>query len=642
MKNWFLLALAATSLVACKPALQQAQLEPLNTAVEHQQAVNEHIRVATPTRDLHSFANIQEVSTPHLHLSLTVNFAEQQLFGSAEYELDFHSPAGQAASNELVLDTEGLLIQYVEVLTRGDNQWQLAQYQLGEADPVLGRALQIQLPEGAIKVKVHYATSPNATGLDWVEPAGTAGGEQPFLYSQSQPHYARTWIPIQDTPASRFTFSAELFTPEHLIALMGAANTPHPQRTGYYQFTSRQPIPSYLMALAVGDLEFQALNERMGIYAEPSVLAAAVAEFSYTTDMMAATEEMFGAYAWDRYDQVILPPSFPFGGMENPQLAFITPTAIAGDQSLVGLIAHELAHSWSGNLVTNATWRDIWLNEGFTSYVENRIMERVYGKERALMERLLDAQALAASLPSLNDDDQVLFIELGQRDPDTAFTRVPYIKAQQFLYFLEERFGRETFDTFVRKYFADFSFQSVSTPEFEVYLQQHLLAQNPAAVSLEEVREWLHEPGLPATAVLPQVDVFQRIDQARRAWLDGESITTTGWSIHERLYFLRHLPTQLTNKQLARLDQEFNLTETKNNELLSTWLVITIHNEYEPAQEKVEQMLTRMGRLLYLMPVYKALVATEEGKQRALDIYQVARAGYHELTRVEVEALFEE
>lgn len=630
--RWKSLCAVVLFVTACSPEPAQQSTEAVAPFVP-----SEHMRVATPTADLHSFANSHEVSTKYLHVSLTVNFELQQLFGFAEHTLAFHQ---SPRAKELVLDTEGLLIQYVEAYV--DEDWALTEYNLGVNDPVLGTPLHIQLPEGAEKVRVHYASSPNATGLDWVAPEGTAGGEQPFLYSQSQPHYARTWIPIQDTPSVRFTFTGELATPPHLVGLMGANNSPDPERTGYYTFESQQPIPSYLMALVVGDLDYQALNERMGIYAEPSVLADAVAEFGYTTDMMTATEDMFGAYAWDRYDQVILPPSFPFGGMENPQLAFITPTAIAGDQSLVGLIAHELAHSWSGNLVTNGTWRDIWLNEGFTSYVENRIMERVYGEERALMERMLDGQKLRRALPTMSERYQVMYVELEQRDPDTVFTNVPYIKAQQFLFFLEERFGRDVFDAFVRDYFADFSFKSITTPEFEVYLDEQLLAKHPGVVTPEEVHEWLHAPGLPSSATVPVVDVFERVDTQRDEWLAGEAIEAAYWSLHETLYFLRTLPTELGEAQLARLDAEFGLTETHNNELLSTWLVIAIRNDYAPAMPRVEQMLTSMGRLLYVLPVYHALVETEAGKQRARDIYQVARAGYHQLTRVEVESLLAE
>lgn len=594
---------------------------------------SEHNRVATPTADAHSFANANRVRTPHLHLSLEVDFERKQLIGTAEYLLEYL----EEDVSEIIFDTEDLSISRVEAFR--DNQWFDTVFVLGNADKILGTPLYVDLPTGTERVRIHYATSPTATGLDWVAPEGTAGGEQPFLYSQSQPHYARTWIPIQDTPAERFTFTGELYTPPQLIGLMGANNPPNPERSGYYQFESTQPIPSYLMAIAVGDLDFAALNERMAIYAEPAVLASAVAEFGYTTEMMEVTERLFGPYAWDRYDQLVLPPSFPWGGMENPQLAFLTPTVIAGDQSLVSLIAHELAHSWSGNLVTNATWRDLWLNEGFTSYVENRIMEAVYGEERALMERMLDAQSLMAAMEHLDERQQVLYIELEQRDPDTVFTAVPYTKAQQFLFFLEDRFGRERFDAFVRQYFADFSFQSVTTDKFRTYVQANLLAKYAGIVSLAELDEWLFQPGLPDTLQVPEVDAFRQVDGAIDAWLDGETPATEAWSIHERIYFLRQLPAVLSSAQLERLDETFNLTWTQNNQVLSTWLPIAIRQGYEPAMPRVEQMLTSMGRNALILPVYRALVETPEGRAQAIAIYERAKPGYHQLTRNAVEAI---
>ncbi|CUS49489.1 MAG: aminopeptidase PepS [Idiomarinaceae bacterium HL-53] len=627
----------ATFLLACSESNEVVapDMEPEATTFE----ATEHYRVPTPTDDLHSFANTNEVRAPHLHLKLDVNFAAQQLTGYAEYTLEYM----QENVESIVLDSHLLNVSRAEALIA--EEWVATSFVLGNADPILGTPIYIALPKGTTKIRVYYATSPEATGLDWVAPEKTAGKEHPFLYSQSQPHYARTWIPIQDTPAVRLTFSAELTTPPELLGLMGALNTPNPVKDGQYEFVSRQPIPSYLMAIAVGNLEFQALNDRMAIYAEPELLDAAVAEFGYTTNMMEVTEEMFGPFAWDRYDQIVLPPSFPIGGMENPQLAFITPTVIAGDQSLVALIAHELAHSWSGNLVTNATWRDLWLNEGFTSYVENRIMEAVYGEKRAKMERMLDGQALHNSIDDLSTREQILHIELEQRDPDTVFTRVPYIKGQQFLFFLEERFGRERFDTFVRGYFEHFSFQSVTTAEFDAYLQAELLDRYPGIVERAEVDEWLYAEGLPESAEIPSVQTFHRVDEIQTVWLAGESIAdlvdVSLWSIHERIYFLRTLPETLTEEQLVRLDEEFNLTATQNNEVLATWLPIAIRNDYEPAQPRVEEMLTSMGRLLYLTPVYKALLESETGRERALAIYEQACPGYHQLTRASLEALLE-
>ena len=597
--------------------------------------VTEHNRVPTPTNDRHSFANSNQVRAPHLHLELNVNFDAKQLRGYAEYTLEYIDESAKY----FVVDTYDLEISKVE--THSGGKWQDGAYKLGEKDPVLGSALTIALSENgqqpADKVRIHYASSPTATGLDWVEPAGTAGGEHPYLYSQSQPHYSRTWVPIQDTAASRLTFSARLTTPEDLVGLMGANNPPNPERSGVYEMSTNQPIAPYLLAIAVGDLDFHALNDRMAIYAEPSVLQVAVEEFSYTTDMMDATEEMFGPYAWDRYDQLILPPSFPFGGMENPQLAFITPTVIAGDQSLVSLIAHELAHSWSGNLVTNATWRDLWLNEGFTSYVQNRIMEAVYGEERALMERMLADQSLENSIHSLSERQQILHLELEQRDPETIFTRVPYDKAAAFLFFLEDRVGRETFDAFVRQYFADYSFKSLDTPEFEIYLYENLIDKHSDKVTRDEVQEWLYEPGLPETLVRVEVDAFKRVDEAREAWLDGSEVAFNEWSIHERLYFLRHLPNEMSGDELARLDSELGLTETRNNSVLTNWLTIAIRHDYEPALHRVDDIVYGMGRLAFLVPIYAALNDVDPERARAM--YEEARPAYHQLTRDSIEAM---
>lgn len=635
------LVCAAAFMVACSPAqeqqtgAQQASANQSSSGSQYEFEPSEHYRVPTPTKDLHSFANSNQVRTPHLHLDLEVDFDAQQLRGYAEYTLDYIDQS----ANYVVFDSYDLTIKKVE--TKANGEWHEGSFRIGQKDPVLGSALTVALideyEQRATKVRIHYASSPDATGLDWVSPEGTAGGEHPYLYSQSQPHYARTWIPIQDTAASRLTFSARLQTPEHLIGLMGANNPPNPERTGVYEMAAEQPIPPYLMAIAVGDLDFYALNERMAIYAEPSILQSAVDEFSYTTDMMEVTESMFGPYAWDRYDQLILPPSFPFGGMENPQLAFITPTIIAGDQSLVSLIAHELAHSWSGNLVTNATWRDLWLNEGFTSYVQNRIMEAVYGEERALMERMLSDQTLEQSIDSLSERQQILHLELEQRDPETIFTRVPYDKAAAFLFFLEDRVGRDTFDQFVRQYFADFAFQSLDTLEFEQYLYENLVDEHSNVVTRDEVREWLFEPGLPDTMVRVEVDAFNRVDEARTAWLEGDSVDFEAWSIHERLYFLRHLPNEMSNAELSRLDAELGLTETANNSVLTTWLGIAIRHEYEPALHRIDDIVFGMGRLAFLVPIYSAIY--EMDPEHARELYAQARGAYHQLTRDSIESL---
>src|ERR1017187_3752278 len=358
------------------------------------------------TMDIHSWSRPELIRVRHLELDLDVNFDSRVLAGSATLHLD------RTSGDELVLDTRGLAIRSV------DNA---SSQELGAPDPILGAPLRIQLAPGATWVRIHYSTSPQASGLQWLDPPQTAGKLHPFLYTQSQAIHARSWIPLQDTPAVRVTFQAEIRVPAGLRVVMGA------EMRGSH-FRMEQPVPSYLIALAAGDLEFRALGPRSGVYAEPALIDAAAYEFGDTEAMIGAVEAMYGPYRWGRYDLLVLPPSFPFGGMENPRLTFATPTILAGDRSLVSLVAHELAHSWSGNLVTNATWSDFWLNEGFTVYVERRVLEKLYGPARADMEAVLGRRELDREMAGLRESDRVLHIDLTGRDPDDGCTLVPYEK----------------------------------------------------------------------------------------------------------------------------------------------------------------------------------------------------------------------
>ena len=426
---------------------------------------------------------------------------------------------------------------------------------------------------------------------------------------------------------------------------MSAANDPDAELDGVFEFDMPQPIPSYLIALGVGDLKFQAIGERTGVYAEPEILKAAAREFEDTQSMLEAVERRYGSYDWDRYDLLILPPSFPWGGMENPRLSFITPTVIAGDKSLVALIAHELAHSWSGNAVTNATWRDIWLNEGFTTYLTYRIMEDVYGPERANMERVLGYQDLLGDFPDLEPADQHLTPDLRDRDPDAAFSNVPYEKGALFVSELEARVGREAFDGFLRDYFGHFAFQSITTDQFLDYVGQTLIAEHPEKVSLERMLQWIEQPGIPEGAVLPQSDVFSQLDELHRAWLNSElktsDIDTDGWSVHQWLYFLNNLPDELSQKQMRMLDNSFGLTKSTNNEILHSWLLMAIRNHYQPADTRLNQYLTSIGRRKLIVPLYRALIEQEGGRERAQAIYRQASPGYHVVARNTIQKLFE-
>jgi len=397
-----------------------------------------------------------------------------------------------------------------------------------------------------------------------------------------------------------------------------------------------QPIPSYLIALAIGDLQFKAMGERTGVYAEPSMLDAAAAEFEDTESMLKVTEKTFGLYSWERYDLLILPPSFPFGGMENPRLSFITPTVIAGDKSLVALIAHELAHSWSGNTVTNATWRDLWLNEGFTTYLTYRIMEMIYGTDRFNMEAVLGYEDLQADIASLPANDQILAIDLRGRNPDDVFSNIPYEKGALFLREIEHKIGRDNFDKFLLEYFAAFTFKSITTDEFINYLDQTLLVTYADKLDRDRIQEWIFSPGIPAGAPVPQSDAFSKVDNERNAWLEGKkaaaNIVTSSWTVHEWLYFLNNMPNALSAEQLAELDLAFALTASKNNEIAHSWLMIAVYNEYKPAYDRLYNYLVSIGRNKLVKPLYRELAKTPEGKAFAKKAFEEAKPGYHPLT----------
>src|SRR5215216_1426654 len=447
-------------------------------------------------KDHHSYSNPEQVKVRHVDLEWDVLFDQKILRGTAVLSLERTGPDKRAP---LILDTRNLNITKAEASLNGTN-YSEARFTVGKADPILGAPLTIELPEQAAKVRVTYSTSPGASGLQWLEPSQTAEKTHPFMFTQSQAIHARSWIPLQDTPQVRVTYTARVRTPRELVAVMSAENDPQTPRDGDYSFKMSEAIPSYLIALAVGDLAFKSLGKRTGVYAERNVVEKAAAEFVDTEKMVKATEALYGPYRWSRYDLLVLPPSFPFGGMENPRLTFATPTVLAGDKSLVSLIAHELAHSWSGNLVTNATWDDFWLNEGFTTYFEGRIMEAVSGRPYADMLAVLGRQDLEDTLKELGADspDTALHLSIAGRDPDEVTSDVAYEKGALFLRLLEQSVGREKFDRFLRTYFETFAFQSMDTARFVQYLKQQLLGGDEALAQKLQIDNWIYQPGIPS------------------------------------------------------------------------------------------------------------------------------------------------
>jgi leukotriene-A4 hydrolase len=592
------------------------------------------VKVAETVQDAHSFARPEEVSVEHLLLDLTVDFNQRQLAGRASLRIN-----NKRGADRVVLDTRDLEIRRV---TLDDGKTE-ARWKLGDPVNFLGQPLEVEIAPNTTWVNIDYTTKPEAAALQWLTPE-QAGSPSPFLYTQSQAILARTWAPCQDTPAVRMTYEATIRVPRGLMAVMSAENPTQKSADGVYKFRMPQRIPSYLLALGVGDLEFRALGSNSGVYALPTVVEKAAWELADTPKMIDAAEKLYGPYKWGRYDLLILPASYPYGGMENPRLTFATPTILAGDRSLVALVAHELAHSWSGNLVTNATWDDFWLNEGFTTYFEGRIMEAVYGRPYADMLDVLGRQDLQTALNDLGPEspDTHLHLSLAGRDPDEGMADIAYEKGSAFLTMLEQAVGRQKFDRFLRGYFEKFAFQSMDTVGFVQYLKEQLLGNDEALAQRLQIQQWIYGPGLPANAVQPRSEAFTAVDQAVQAFTAGTAaaqIATNGWSTHHWLHFRRTRPKPLDNQKMADLDAAFRLSESGNSEILTAWLMKVIESQYEPAYPALERFLTTVGRRKFLRPLYTELAKTPAGADMALRIYEKARPGYHSVSRNTIDEL---
>ena len=584
--------------------------------------------------DPHSYYDAAQPKARRLRLKLGVDFASKRIDG--EVVLEF----GSAVSGVLDLDTKGLEIHSVQVPGHGPISWEL-----GELDAILGQRLRLDVPQGAQEVAITYRTAPDAMALQWLDPEQTEGKIAPYLFSQCQQIHARTMVPCQDTPLARIAYHAEVTVPEGLTAVMSAGPAGD-EATGdgrhIFRFNMPQPIPSYLLALAVGRLESRDLSPRARVWAEPELVEAAAWEFAGVEDMIVKAEGLFGPYPWERYDMLVLPPSFPYGGMENPRMTFLTPTLLAGDRSLVDVVAHELAHSWTGNLVTNASMEHFWLNEGFTVWAERRILRILHGDDAAALGWAMGQKALEDSLERFKKEPHltVLRMHLEGIDPDDAFSSIPYEKGARLVAALEREVGEDRFLRFIRDYMDAFRFTSITTEQFCAFADAKL----PGALEAVNARAYLDQPGLPATAPEFRSVQLDALTALAEGWVDGgrpSAHQIASWKPSELQVYLQKLPRKLTQADCAWLDEHFKLMGRGNHEILVEWLTLAATADYEPAFPRIREVLLRVGRMKYLRPLYSALGQHPRTRALAREIFAAASPGYHGLSRRVVQTVLE-
>ena len=630
-----------TAVAAAALLLAGCQASETNSSTSASEA-GERAEIApiltTPdAKDDASYARPLEARVHHVALDLTVDFEAKRVGGTATLDID-----RKADAKEIVLDDKGLEIASI---TDGANE--PLDYKVGASDPELGAPLTVALRPDTRRLVIKYKSAPDAGALQWLTPAQTAGKKKPYLFSQGQAIENRSWIPTQDSPGIRQTWEATIRVPAGLTAVMSAPKAAEPMTQGgesIFKFRMDHSVAPYMIAIAVGDIAFKELGPRTGVWTEPVMLDRAAAELSDTEKMVEAAEKLYGPYRWGRYDVIVLPPAFPYGGMENPTLTFLTPTFIAGDKSLVGLVAHELAHSWSGNLVTNATYADGWLNEGFTSYFENRIMEAIYGPKRAQQEAALSFDDMEKAFAEEGRNAPITRLSLPKEEavPDGGATGIIYDKGAVFLRTIERAVGREKWDAYLRSYFDRHAFQPMTSALFLADLRKNLVKGDKALEQKLQLDRWVYQPGLPSNVVRPDPAAFAAVDKAVSAFSAGSAAPAafSKWTTAEKLRFLNKLPRKLPAKRLDELNRALKLNEAGNNEVLFAWLDLAIRNRYDPAVPALERFLTVQGRRKFVKPLIETLAEDSQwGRPIATRVYRQARASYHPITQRDLDKL---
>jgi leukotriene-A4 hydrolase len=576
--------------------------------------------------DPHSYNDSTQPETETLDWKARVDFRTRRLHAEATLTLK------EPSAGPLDLDTRDLDIRAVV-----DAQGRPLPYILSPPEPILGSRLRIELPAGLKQVTVRYRTSPEASALQWLSPSQTAGGQQPFLFSQCQAIHARSVVPLQDTPRIRIRYRASLRVPKQLKSVMAASFVGREEHgvEAEEHYEMPQPVPPYLLAFAVGSLTSKELGPRSRVWAEPEALEDAADEFAGVDDMLKAAESLFGPYDWERFDLLLMPPSFPYGGMENPRLTFLTPTLIAGDKSLVNVVAHELAHSWTGNLVTNASAEHFWLNEGFTVFAERRILEALAGQEVAALHAALGRRSLEEAMHHFRAHPQLtaLRTHLSGVDPDEAFSQIPYEKGYLLLRALEDAVGRPAFDGFLRRYLARYRFQALTTEEFVRFTEAEL----PGALAKVDADAYLHQPGVPDSAPRPHSARLESLEKLRGKVPGPEEVKD--WTPTEWQLFLESMPTDTPRDIFRKLDEEYALTASRNSEVLVAWLVASLRAGYDAPLRRAEEFLGEVGRMKYLKPLYSVLASSRAHRPVARAAFEKHGARYHPIARQGVELI---
>ncbi|KAF0692479.1 Aste57867_16449 [Aphanomyces stellatus] len=599
---------------------------------------------AAAVTDKHSLANIAVIKSTAIDLQLTADFDRHVFHGY----VDITATVIGAGATEFVLDTRALYIQKATI----DGEHVLTTQ---KEDEVFGTALHLPLPAAARAVgtsftaRIYYETTPDSTAIQWLPKEQTADKTHPYLFTQSEAIHARALLPCQDAPSVTTVYKAAITVPTWATCLMSAVASADPQATAAkttFFYEQNVAVPSYLIAIVVGRLESREIGPRSRVWSEPSQVDAVAYEFAQTEDFLKNAEQIMGQeYVWGRYDLVSLPPSFPFGGMENPCLTFATPTLIAGDRSLADVIAHEIAHSWTGNLITNQTWEHFWLNEGWTMWLQRKIMAKIYTDLHFDFDSIIGWNALQHSIDAYGADHEFtkLVPTLDGCDPDDSFSSVPYEKGFNLLYYLSKLVGDDAFEVFAKAYVQQFKYKTVTSDEFKAFFLGHFQSTKATELATIDWHAWFYAPGMPKRPAF-DTTISAASEALATRWSTGagpfDAKDVDGWTSSQYVVMLERLLEICVERNhfldaaaLTHLGDVYKLTHTKNSEVRMRFQTLCVRAEHAAILPQVEAFLKEQGRMKYVRPLYRDLYKSKFGADAARRIFGQTKDNYHPIAR---------
>lgn len=568
-----------------------------------------------------SFTNADQVTTTHAEIHLQLDFPTKLVHGTVTYQFVSLTDG----LTRVILDTKHLIIKSIQ---------SVQSWTMGQTHEVIGTPLIIELssPVAAhqqFKLSIDYQTTDKCTALTWMSPSNTSGKKHPFCFTQCEAIHCRTLLPVQDSPQVKFTIDYSIVVNEPYTVAAGAifkniVDQPNNKRA--FLSSLKIPIPAYLVAFAAGNIVSQEIGPRSKVYCEPEILEASVYEFGETETFLSTAESLLTPYEWEEYNILVLPGSFAYGGMENPTLTFMTPTLIAGDRSLTSTVGHEIAHSWTGNLVTNRNWEHFWLNEGFTVYVERKILERMFGVPVAHMHGLVGRKGLQEAVDFYGADSNFtrLNLDLGDIDPDDAFSRVPYEKGYTFLMVLQQKVGEDRFLAFLRDYINRFRLVTVTSDDFvEMFGRYFPEIQVDWQTWLRGTGMAIEYPELDDSLEQQVNQMYETVKQPEYQFT-GEEVN--GWRVDQTVMLLEKCCAEVM-PHYRQMGVMLHFNSSKNYEIKYRWVRIVIQLNMVENFDQIRYFLTSQGRMKYVRPIYRLLIQTNY-TELAQEIFTLTRDFY--------------